>query len=149
MDPYAEGLARGRPACTKSDVTAIMAAVLDTRRDSRGLDLIHPYTRVVQVNEVHELIGTVEDAMPGGVVRQVTGLGWATITQSGVIMVGDEVWRGSDLVGTIAGFDVSHGDNHINVVVHMGERSLTGREFDLKVGDCLQICTPAQKPGEK
>jgi len=138
MDPYAAGLAEGRPRCRKRDVEGEIVVVLDTRREGRGLELIHPYTRAFKRNDVHELIVTDEETGPGDRVQGVCGLGFVEIVRGGVVMVGDEVRVDGRRIGTVAGFDLSHSDNHLNVVVH-SEGRLTGIELGLALGDRISF----------
>ncbi|MCL6451383.1 MAG: hypothetical protein K6T75_08835 [Acetobacteraceae bacterium] len=146
MDPYARGIARGRPPCRKADVQARLVVVLDTRREARGLELIAPYTRAVKRYDVHEFILTDEAAGPGGTVRRVCGLGFAEVSRGGVLMVGDEVLGpGALRIGTVAGFDLSHDPNHLNVVIHV-DRPLTGMELGLCPGDLLVFREPEPLP---
>lgn len=136
-EPYAAGMATGRPPGSKRDVPARWVAVVDTRRESRGLALIAPYTRAVRQGDVHEVICTDEpDPIPGTVVDRVATWGFVEITASGMLMVGDAVRAGGKEVGRVAGFDESHLPNHMNIVVQVAGRK-TGTEMDFQLDEFL------------
>ena len=140
VEPYAAGVAVGRPSSIKTSLRARVAVVLDTRRDRRALDLIYPQTRCIRASEVHELIATSErNRGPGDQINRVAGIGFVIFKDSGVIMVGDEVsCRRLGLLGVVVGFDTAHYPNHFNIVLEAAERQ-TGREFGLHLGDALTV----------
>ena len=132
MEPYEAGIAKGRSRSIKTSVRGHIVVVLDTRRENRQLELIHPYSRCVTASEVHELVLTDEqNAKPGSKVQRVAGIGFMVFSQSGVVMVGDRFMSpGLGPLGTVVGFDVSHYPNHFNVVLY-NDSWLTGREMGL------------------
>ena len=136
VEPYEAGLARGRPQSIKTPLSGRVVVVLDTRRDQRGLALIHPQTRCIRAADVHEIIVTDEQSRgPGDQVEHVAGVGFFAFDESGVIMVGDEIRTDrTGLIGAVVGFDESHAPNHFNIVVQAA-RSQTGRELGLRLGD--------------
>jgi hypothetical protein len=143
MDPYAAGLARGRPVCRKREVVAELVSVHATRRDGRALALIPPQTRAVTLHSIQELVVTDErDAAPGGTVNAVAYLGFVEIVQGGVAMVGDVVTVDGRSAGVVAGFDESHSPNHCNIVLRVEERR-SGFELGLEVGMKVRIAEPA------
>jgi hypothetical protein len=143
MDPYEAGKAIGRSPSIKTSVACNLVVVLDTYRDGRELALIHPYSRCVLANDVHELIITDEAAAkPGGNVNRVAGLGFMVIAESGVVIVGDEVTcTRFGLLGTVVGFDLTHYPNHMNVVLYAAERA-SGRRLGLEIGE--ELCFAGQ-----
>ena len=140
VEPYRAGVAVGRPRSLKTALQSRMVVVLDTRRESRALQLIHPQTRCIRAGDVHELIVTDEmECRPGDQVNHVVGIGFAAFDSSGVIMVGDAVHSAQHgLLGTIGGFDESHAPNHFNIVLKHETRR-TGRELGLQLDEAIVI----------
>ena len=110
-------------------------ALLHISFDDRGLKLIETKSRTVKKYEIHELMITDEDAAPGGGANRVRAIGFFEITDSGLIVVGDKVFIEDRLLGTLAGYDVTHMPNHINVVV----RAESLDEPVLRVGDRIRF----------
>jgi len=116
----------------KRPVEGEVVALLHIKFEDRGLEFIQTKSRTVKLNEIHELMLTDEqDAAPGGGADRVRGIAFFEITKSGLIVVGDEVSIGGKRLGTLAGYDVTHMPNHINVVV----KTETLDEPVLRVGD--------------
>jgi len=102
----------------KRPVEGEVVAVLHVKFHDRGLELIQTKSRTVKVNEIHELMITDEqDVAPGGGANRVRAIAFFEITRSGLIVMGDEVSLEGKTLGTLAGYDVTHMPNHINVVV--------------------------------
>ena len=110
-------------------------ALLHISFDDRGLKLIETKSRTVKRNEIHELMITDEDAAPGGGADRVRAIGFFEITESGLIVAGDEVFIEDRRLGTLVGYDVTHMPNHINVVV----RAESLDEPVLRVGDRIRF----------
>ena len=116
----------------KRPVEGEVVALLHIMFEDRGLEFIQTKSRTVKLNEIHELMLTDEqDAAPGGRADRVRAIAFFEITKSGLIVVGDEVSIGGKRLGTLAGYDVTHMPNHINVVV----KTETLDEPILRVGD--------------
>ncbi|RSN19326.1 hypothetical protein DMC61_39890 [Amycolatopsis sp. WAC 04169] len=116
----------------KRQVTGTLVKVLVHRRDDRGMSLEPFASRCVRAGEIHELVTTThEDTAPGAVIDHVGFLGFAEIGRAGVIDRGDEVRIGSELVGTVLGFDACHFPNHYNILIH-STRTITGEEAALR-----------------
>jgi hypothetical protein len=110
-----------------------VVVVLAGRRVDRGLRLEQLYSRAVQLNEIHEVISTDEaTAIPGAKVNSIAYLGFVEIQQSGVLYVGDEVSVNGAPVGRLAGFDLTHHPNHLNLVV-VAEPLRDGSELGLEI----------------
>jgi uncharacterized protein DUF6917 len=133
-DPYAAGLVESKAFPFKRDVVGQLVVVSRNRIEGRKLDLIEPRTRCINRFEVHELIVTDEDARPGGEVQNVAYWGFFETEQSGVLQVGDLVEVGGRVLARVAGFDLSHAPNHLNIVLRAESRT-TGLEYDFKLGD--------------
>ncbi len=110
-------------------------ALLHISFDDRGLKLIETKSRTVKKYEIHELMITDEDAAPGGGADRVRAIGFFEITDSGLIVAGDEVFIEDRRLGTLVGYDVTHMPNHINVVV----RAESLDEPVLRVGDRIRF----------
>lgn len=104
----------GNRRSVKGKIVAIMHATYE----KRGLDLIDPRSRVLTRDEIHELMITDEpDAAPGGRADRVSVIAFFEITQGGLAVVGDEVSISGTALGELAGYDLTHMPNHMNVVV--------------------------------
>ncbi len=116
----------------KRPVEGEIVAILHVKFEDRGLELIQTKSRTVKLNEIHELMITDEqDAAPGGGADRVRAIAFFEITKSGLIVMGDNVSINGKKLGTLAGYDVTHMPNHINVVV----KTETLDEPILRVGD--------------
>jgi len=113
-----------------------VVALLHVCFEDRGLKLIETKSRAVQLQEIHELMITDEDAAPGGGADRVRAIAFFEVDRSGLIVVGDKVSVGGKPLGTLAGFDQTHMPNHMNIVVkaesldepviHVGDRVRLG-----------------------
>jgi hypothetical protein len=116
----------------KRPVEGEVVAVLHVKFEDRGLEFIQTKSRTVKLNEIHELMITDEpDAAPGGGADRVRAIAFFEITKPGLIVVDDEVSIDGKKLGTLAGYDLTHMPNHINVVV----KTETLDEPVLRVGD--------------
>ena len=116
----------------KRPIEGEVVAVLHVKFEDRGLEFIQTKSRTVKLNEIHELMITDEqDAAPGGGADRVRAIAFFEITRSGLIVMGDNVSINGKKLGTLAGYDVTHMPNHINVVV----KTETLDEPILRVGD--------------
>jgi hypothetical protein len=120
----------------KRPVEGEIVAVLHIEFYDRGLELIQTKSRTVKLNEIHELMITDEkEAAPGGGADRVRAVAFFEITRSGLIVMGDNVTIEEKKLGTLAGYDVTHMPNHINVVV----KAETLDEPLLRVGDKVRF----------
>ncbi|MGE5485238.1 MAG: DUF6917 domain-containing protein [Ignavibacteriales bacterium] len=142
-DPYATGALTENPFARKEPVSGRLVAILRRRADDRELELIKALSRCLVKGQVHELIVTDEEAAPGGRVNMVAYLGFFEVQNSGVIVAGDTVSTGGVRLGELAGFDLTHFPNHMNIVIKAGSRK-TGEEMGLEIGSIIQFSTPAQ-----
>lgn len=134
-DPYETGIIVAPSRILRAPLEARFVGVLDSRREGRGLSLIHPRTRCIRRHEVHELIVTDEPgAGPGKPVNRCHYLGFVEFLAAGVLVEGDTLAIAGRTIGAIAGFDESHFPNHYNIVIR-GPRLVTGIELDQKPGD--------------
>lgn len=136
-DPYKAGMFLTNPYYAKSDIQGRLVVVLDGKLEQRGLELITQISRCVLKNEIHELIASDETGLgAGSKVEKVSYLAFFEISQAGVLTIGDELFWGGRLIGTVAGFDETHMPNHLNIVISTRER-LSGAELKLNLGDLI------------
>jgi hypothetical protein len=116
-----------------------VVALLHITFEDRGLKLIESKSRAVLLNEIHELMITDEEgAAPGGGADRVSALAFFEVERGGLAVVGDEVSVGGKILGTLAGFDMTHMPNHMNVVV----KAESLEAPPLKVGDRITLRRP-------
>ncbi|KKM12425.1 hypothetical protein SY88_03875 [Clostridiales bacterium PH28_bin88] len=136
---------KSNPYAAKTDIVGRLVVVLDGRLEGRNLQLITPISRAVCRHEVHELILTNEEAIPGHRVNRIAYLGFTEIQEGGVLVVGDELLVQGEKVGVIAGFDETHMPNHLNIVIRSRERT-SGLERGVTLGSEVR-CVQAHNEG--
>jgi len=145
-DPYAaKKLDTKYPCADKSIVNGKLCVILDARAQNRGLELVQFPSRAVMKNEIHEIILTAEEsAAPGAVVNDISYLGYFEVLESGVIWVGDKVLVGGRVIGTLAGYDMTHFPNHMNIIIKIEGGLYTGLEAGCKVGEPISFLFPGR-----
>ncbi|MFZ5942866.1 MAG: DUF6917 domain-containing protein [Bacillota bacterium] len=134
IDPYLAGLFKTNPYAKKREIKGTLVVVLDGKLEGRNLKLITPISRALNKNEIHELIITDEpEAGPGKKVDTISYLGFFEVEQGSVMLSGDKLYLGNQLIGSIAGFDETHMPNHLNIVIKSNQR-LTGVELNAEIG---------------
>jgi hypothetical protein len=146
LDPYAgKKLDTPFPCADKSTVPGRICAILDARALERGLQLAPFPSRAVLKHEVHELILTAEAAAgPGARVNQIAYLAFFEVLESGILWTGDRVLIAGREVGRLAGYDLTHFPNHLNLIVKTASELVTGLEAGIKVGDPLEFVFPGR-----
>lgn len=130
-DPHVEGRVNRTHYSSKTELSARLFAVLDLTVEDRGLKLIPQLSRAVRRGDVLELICTDEEgAAPGSKVKRAAYVGFAEVSETGLLLCGDTVTVRQEEIGKIAGFDETHLPNHLNVVIR-SKRLGTGREREL------------------
>jgi hypothetical protein len=114
-----------------------VVAVLRGVTDRRGLFLTEYRSRAVPAGQIHELMITDEQASLESTVDRVALIAFFEVTVGGVLLIGDRVTIGGNLVGELAGFDETHMPNHQNVCLR-GERR-DGASLAIDVGDEVRI----------
>jgi len=94
-----------------------------------GLRLEKLLSRAVQRNEVHEIILVDGDLKPGDEVGDFAPVAFFEVEEGGLVVVGDPLSVNGVDLGTVAGFDLNHAPNHINIMVKAD--SLKGRRLAL------------------
>jgi hypothetical protein len=145
-DPYsAKKLDTKYPCARKNNVIGKLCVILDARAQNRALELVQYPSRAVLKNEIHELILTSEKtAEPGAVVNNISYLGYFEVLDSGVIWVGDKVLIGDTEIGTLAGYDMTHFPNHMNIVIKTDSDLFTGEEKGLELGQVITFIYPGR-----
>jgi len=100
-----------------------------------------PYpSRAILKDEVHELIITAEEsAAPTKTVNKIAYLGYFTVRESGVLWVGDRISINDKFIGYLAGYDLTHFPNHMNVIILVKGTLFTGLEAKLNPGDSIEF----------
>lgn len=134
MDPYVTRLVGTEAYVCKALVSARVVVVLRGHIADRRLQLIPQPSRVVTRGGVHELITTDEDGVRAGApVGRIAYVGFVEFDGGGVLLVGDEVRLEGRLLGHLAGFDLTHMPNHMNIVIAV-PRVVSGEELGLELG---------------
>ncbi|RLI08060.1 hypothetical protein DRO42_07030 [Candidatus Bathyarchaeota archaeon] len=116
--PYDPRLITPKVYGDRRPVAGEVVALLHVTFERRGLKLIEARSRALLLNEIHELMITdEEDAAPGGGADRVSAIAFFEIKRGGIVVVGDEVSIGGKVLGTLAGFDLTHMPNHMNILV--------------------------------
>lgn len=127
---------------SRRDLRGRIVTVLRGVTDQRGLELKEFRSRAAPAGVIHELMSTDEDATPGDRVDRVALIGFFEVEAGAVILVGDEVWSGTTLLGTVAGFDETHMPNHQNICLRTADLS-DGEALGLSVEDAVRFVRPA------
>ncbi len=140
-DPYGDHLlSADMPCAEKTPVVGKLCCVLHARAEQRGLQLAQFPSRVVQQHEIHELIVTAEEsAGPGQTVNKIAYLGFFELLEGGVLWAGDRVEVGGRWAGVLAGYDLTHFPNHLNIIIRTSEPVSTGFESGFHPGDIVRF----------
>jgi hypothetical protein len=85
-DPYVDHLLdQPLPVTDKLPVCGKVSAVLHAQAENRQLHLEPFPSRIVQKGEIHELILTQEDALPGATIDRISYLCFVELEESGVL----------------------------------------------------------------
>ena len=101
----------------KRNVRGKFVALVDVTFERRGLKLIQASSRAVPRGEIHEVMVTDEEAVIGARVDHVMVLGFFEVEVGGVVLIGEKVYIDEDPVGEVAGFDLTHMPNHMNILI--------------------------------
>jgi hypothetical protein len=136
-EPHGSGILDKYPYAAKTDVVGKLVCILDARSEERGMELIIHPSRALCQGEIHELAVTDDpQAGPEHVVDRVAYLAFFTVEKGGIVLVGDTVEVGRQVIGEVVGFDVVHFPNHMNILVRSVEQK-TGPELGLSLGDSI------------
>lgn len=130
--PYDPSVITSKVYGDRRPVEGEVVALLHIAFERRGLRLIQARSRALPLNEIHELMITDEEAAgPGGAADRVSAIAFFEVKRGGVAIVGDEASIGGRVLGELAGFDLTHMPNHMNVLV----RAESLEPPSIKVGD--------------
>jgi hypothetical protein len=76
-----------------------------------------------------------EGAAPGGGADRVSAVAFFEVERGGLAVVGDAVTVAGNIMGHIAGYDMTHMPNHMNVLVKRENLETP----PINVGDTLEI----------
>ncbi len=139
-DPYQNQLLNtGSPCAAHLPVPARLVCILHARAEARGLSLAPFPSRAVLKHEVHELILTAEAAAPGQTVNRIAYLAFFEVLESGILWAGDTIRLGEQVLGQLAGYDMTHMPNHMNIILRSSEPLQTGLELGLELGQLLRF----------
>jgi len=108
-----------------------VVAVLRGTLENRNLELIPQPSRGLKHGEVHEIIVTDENVSPGSRVGRIAYLAFLEFVNGVVLLSGDEVLIEGKLLGRLAGFDISHLPNHMNIVIQGALKSSEDRNLSI------------------
>jgi hypothetical protein len=141
-DPYGAKLIGADAYAAKVPVSGRLVVVLRGHVAARRLELIPQPSRAVVAHAVHELIATDEaGAGPGVTVNRIAYLGFVEVQRGGVLLIGDELRVGRRLLGRVAGYDLTHMPNHMNIVLAVS-RVVSGEELGLRLGARVVFAAP-------
>ena len=75
------------------------------------------------------------DAGPGGGADRVSAIAFFEVSEGGLAVVGDKVSIGGRPLGRVAGYDMTHMPNHMNVLV----KTETLDAGPIEVGDAIEF----------
>lgn len=122
-DPYATGLVDRKLRIIKEPIEAKAVGILTNKGLSRNMQMVHSSSRAVRRNDVHELVCTDREYLPGETVSDVGYLAFICLEESGVLAVGDVVEVEGKALGKVLGFNEVHAPNHINVIIRLDSLS--------------------------
>lgn len=126
----------------KRHIEGELVYVFHLRTNERWMHLEDIPSRALVRGEIHELILSENPGLkPGSGVRDVAYIGFFEVSVSGIAETGDEVWAGKHRLGTLAGFDMTHHPNHLNIVVST-DSTATGAEMGLELYTPIRFRTP-------
>ena len=140
MDLYSPAVFGDNPYEQKTPVTGRVVAVLRGITDRRGLQITPLRSRAVPAGVIHELMMTDEEAALESTVNRVALLAFFEVTDGGVILVGDAVRCGEQVLGIVAGFDETHMPNHQNICLR-GELT-DGATLHLQLNESVIFLQP-------
>ena len=118
-DPYGDGRVTRELRLIKDPLHARACGILTNAAPKRFMGLIPSSSRVVRVHDVHELVCSDENQLPGGAVEDVSYLAFIVFEDSGVVAVGDHMEVEGEFFGRVMGFNETHAPNHFNIVLRV------------------------------
>lgn len=135
-EPYEAGLVERKLRIIKPPLEARAIGILTNVSIGRDMRLIPSSSRAVRRDDVHELVCTNRECVPGGTAVDIGYLAFIRVEESGVLAIGDSLKVDGTSLGQIVGFNEVHAPNHINIVIYMGTLS-TGLDEGWRPGTRL------------
>jgi hypothetical protein len=126
---------------SRRDLTGRIVTVLRGVTDRRVLEIGDFRSRAAPRGVIHELMTTDEVVEPGAIVNRVALLCFFEVEAGSVVLVGDEVYTGNTLLGTVAGFNETHMPNHQNICLQV-TTLVDGESIGLSVEDSIRFVRP-------
>jgi hypothetical protein len=137
--PYDPNLITPSVYGDRRPVIGDVVALLHVTFEERGLKLIQSKSRAFVKDEIHELMITDEEgAAPGGGTDRVSAVAFFEVKGGGLIVVGDRLTLNDGFLGVVAGYDMTHMPNHMNVLLKTESLEAPA----LNVGDKLVFKKP-------
>ena len=128
----------------KRHVVGELIYVFSLRTLERWLELEDIPSRGLRQGEIHELIVSANEGIgPGTGVRDAYYIGFFEVETSGIAEIGDEVYVDDLYLGALAGFDLTHMPNHLNIVLAT-VNARTGAELNLGLGCKVRFRSPGE-----
>jgi len=90
--------------------------VAEVRAKGRRLSLSENWSRSVKVGEIHEIMLTDDALSPGDVMSEFMAVAFFETSQGGHSVIGDRLYLDGVEVGVLAGYEMNHMPNHMNIV---------------------------------
>ncbi len=126
------------PYAANRQILGELVTILQGVTDKRKLDLEAYRSRAFPAGQIHELMVTDEDIMPGMVANRVGLIGFFVVSSPGVALVGATVEVSGVTIGTIVGFNDTHMPNHQNICVKVDSIG-DGLDLGLTLGGLVRI----------
>jgi len=119
----------GNHRSVKTEVVAVLEAIFTDRK----MKLIESYSRAVKKHDIHELMITDQNPSPGSELNRMNAIAFIEVRNGGLIVSGDKVYHNEELFGVLAGYDMNHMPNHMNIIVKKDSLNVK----NMSVGDIL------------
>ena len=90
--------------------------VAEVKANGGGLRLSKNWSRSLKIGEIHEIMLTQSTLSPGDVMKDFTAVAFFEVSQSGHSVIGDKLYLDGVEVGVLAGYEMNHMPNHMNIV---------------------------------
>lgn len=105
-----------RPSYYGAKRAIIGEVVAEVRARGGGLRLSENWSRSLKFGEIHEVMLTDMDVSPGDVLDEFTAVTFFEVRQGGHSVIGDKLYLDGVEVGVLAGYEMNHMPNHMNIV---------------------------------
>ncbi len=105
-----------RPSYYGAKRAIIGEVVAEVSAKGRRLSLSENWSRSVKVGEIHEIMLTDEVLSPGDMMTEFMAVAFFETSQGGHSVIGDKLYLDGVEVGVLAGYEMNHMPNHMNIV---------------------------------